>query len=152
MSKPIAFNEAMLQAIAFGHKTQTRRPLRVQPPEEFMVKEARPLYNGSLDYAIGVGPKVWPPIPQPGFRYPYGKKGVTLSVKGSNMRLLVTGVFLERLQDIQPNEIIAEGIEDSPGQLLGFTQLWDSIYKDKFLGWDTNPWVFTTHFERIETE
>ncbi len=31
----------------------------------------------------------------------------------------------------------------------GFALLWDSIYADKGLGWDVNPWVFASSFRQL---
>lgn len=95
------------------------------------------------------------------------------------LRLCVTDVQVERLQDISDEQCIAEGIEliggqidDSPvfkdyskgaandvanGDGYGyprnsFESLWDSINQGRGYGWDTNPYVWTVEFERIIEE
>lgn len=63
--------------------------------------------------------------------------------------LRVTGVRVERLQDIDDDGIVAEGLE------IGafFDELWDSTVKksdlDKY-GWNADPWVWVIEFERVE--
>lgn len=63
--------------------------------------------------------------------------------------LEVKDVRIERLQDIDDNGILAEGLE------IGcyFEDLWDSVIKKsdiKKYGWDVNPWVWVIEFERRE--
>ena len=72
--------------------------------------------------------------------------------------LRVTGVRVERLQDITTDDIwykegIPFGLCIAPYD--GFARLWNSTVKkadiDKY-GWDANPWVFVIEFERISKE
>ena len=82
--------------------------------------------------------------------------------------LRVTGVQVERLQDITEKEAGAEGprkafeynTQDGPVITLdedgyfyfGFKALWNSTIKAKDLshyGWEANPWVWVIEFERI---
>ena len=82
--------------------------------------------------------------------------------------LRVTGVRVERLQDITLDDAIAEGCQGKfigSGECVGagweilpedeFADLWDSTIKksdfDKY-GWDANPWVWVIEFERISKE
>lgn len=63
--------------------------------------------------------------------------------------LRVTGVRVERLQDIDDDGIVAEGLEIG----APFEELWDSTIKKSDLdryGWDANPWVWVIEFERCE--
>ncbi len=63
--------------------------------------------------------------------------------------LRVTNVRIERLQDIDDEGVMAEGIEFGGP----FEEIWDSTVKradrDHY-GWDANPWVWVIEFERIE--
>lgn len=71
--------------------------------------------------------------------------------------LEVTGVRVERVQDITHGDMRREGIEGTPcGPGLQdysyekeFAELWDSINKKRGYGWDKNPWVWVIEFRRI---
>lgn len=83
--------------------------------------------------------------------------------EAARLFLLVTGVRLERLQAIKPEECVDEGAVKRPyytrrGDLVvvgrykkEFAQLWDSTVKksdfDRF-SWEANPWVWAIGFER----
>lgn len=88
--------------------------------------------------------------------------------------LRVKNVRVERLQEITPVEVVAEGMgahecreciatygnpccqdEESEcglgDEILGdFRELWDSLNAKRGYGWDTNPWVWVIEFERVE--
>lgn len=73
--------------------------------------------------------------------------------------LEVTGVRVERLQSIEWDEAIAEGIPDPrraarrvdpvEGTVAQFRQLWNSLNAARGYDWDTNPWVWVVEFKRI---
>jgi len=65
--------------------------------------------------------------------------------------LRVTGVRVERLQEIDDAGVVAEGLE------IGcyFDELWNRTVKPKdryVYGWEANPWVWVIEFERISKE
>ena len=65
--------------------------------------------------------------------------------------LRVTDVRVERLQDIDDDGVVSEGMEIG----APFDELWDSTIKPKdhaLYGWDANPWVWVIEFERITRE
>jgi len=65
--------------------------------------------------------------------------------------LRVTDVRVERLQGIDDDGVVAEGLEIG----APFDELWDSTIKpaDRALyGWEANPWVWVIEFERISRE
>ncbi|WP_121497089.1 hypothetical protein [Pseudomonas aeruginosa] len=72
----------------------------------------------------------------------------------SRILLEITDVRVERLQDITPNQCIAEGAWREKDKELGrgqeaiaaFADLWRSTGGD----WDANPWVWCVSFRRVE--
>lgn len=69
--------------------------------------------------------------------------------KIARLFLRVTDVTAERLQDIDDDGVVAEGLEIGDP----FDELWNSTIKkserEKY-GWDANPWVWVIEFERVE--
>lgn len=83
----------------------------------------------------------------------------------------ITDIGFERVQDISEEDSKSEGIiivndNDGHGDIYkapnypngctyatarrAFSTLWDSINKDRGLGWDRNPWVWVVDFERVK--
>jgi hypothetical protein len=85
----------------------------------------------------------------------------------SRITLQVTGVRVERLQDISQADAIAEGIErvgpwknywlgdrgaagmHCSSAVMSYRTLWESINGPG--SWDANPWVWVIEFERLVT-
>lgn len=86
----------------------------------------------------------------------------------SRITLEITGVRVERLQDINREDARAEGIPEYLHELTGtastesaadlfrnrttvenFTHLWDSLNAKRSYGWDANPWVWVVAFRRV---
>lgn len=73
--------------------------------------------------------------------------------------LRVTGVRVERVQEITPRGVAAEGAPREhakdlvtlvPRDAEWFRELWDSINAKRGYGWDKNPWCWCVSFERCE--
>ncbi len=67
----------------------------------------------------------------------------------SRITLEITGVRVERLQDISAEDAAAEGLTDR-AKMHDFGVLWSSIYGDE--SWQANPWVWVIEFKRVEVE
>ena len=71
----------------------------------------------------------------------------------SRITLEITGVRVERLQDISEEDAIAEGVQCAgvPSSLTNrgaFAKLWESINGPD--SWAANPWVWVVEFHKLE--
>lgn len=92
--------------------------------------------------------------------YPFGETyivkfrwhpSIHMPKEAARIFLKVKTVSVERLQDIDDDGVVAEGLEIG----APFDELWDSTIKPKDrdrYGWDANPWVWVIEFERISRE
>lgn len=76
----------------------------------------------------------------------------------SRILLEITGVRVERVQDIDEGDAIAEGIPPfAPGGIKQtstiprkhFSTLWDSINDKRGYSWSLNPWIWVIEFKRV---
>lgn len=82
------------------------------------------------------------------------------------IKLKITNIKVERLQDISEEDAKAEGVSDpydyqnpeyyEQPHMRGleinksaFAGLWDSLNVKRGYGWDTNPWVWVIEFEKL---
>jgi len=80
----------------------------------------------------------------------------------SRITLEVTGVRVERVQEISPWEALKEGVNTMTDphptthcdgtfpELCCFRALWNSINAKRGFGWDTNCWVWVVSFRRVQ--
>jgi hypothetical protein len=202
--RPILFSDPMVRAILEGRKTQTRRVVARQPPEDCCgqihvspyqpaVVRREELEPGRTIFGAYCECGDW------GCRSPYGAPGDRLWVReawaptnahstercwyratlhpagaamaeirwrpsihmprwASRITLEVTGVRVERLQDITHGDLEAEGIPidttrgkpDEIARAAHFVQwraLWESINGKE--SWAVNPWVWVVEFRRL---
>ncbi len=93
---------------------------------------------------------------------PRWRPSIHMPKEAARIFLRVTDVRVERLQDITPEQCVAEGVEQSALNEVGgefargmFNDIWDSTIQKKDLplyGYDANPWVWVIEFERISKE
>lgn len=90
------------------------------------------------------------------------RPSIHMPKEAARIWLKVTGVRVERLQEIDGKGVLKEGINShvhpeadyfNGNQREMFAELWDSTIKKPDLdryGWEANPWVFVIEFERCE--
>lgn len=89
----------------------------------------------SPDYPVdvGVGMQGWRP-------------SIHMPKEAARIFLRVTDVRAERLQEIDDDDVLAEGLEIG----APFDELWNSLNAKCGYGWDANPWVWAITFERVD--
>lgn len=79
---------------------------------------------------------------------PLWRPSIHMPRDAARIFLQITGVRVERLQDIDDTGVVAEGLEIG----APFDDLWDSTIEPKgraLYGWAANPWVWVIEFEQI---
>ncbi|MGX9240051.1 morphogenetic protein [Pantoea dispersa] len=175
----IIFNAEMVRAVLDGSKTQTRRIMKVQPHagirnsvfvksgfedghgkelvcpfgavgDRLWVRETWARYNidqNSHDMAYrATTPDDWP-------KEGRWRPSIHMPRWASRITLEITGVRVERLNDISEDDAKAEGAPTEccvmgDKHFLGFRSLWRSIYGAN--SWQANPWVWVIEFKRVE--
>lgn len=179
--RPILFSASMVRAILEGRKTQTRRVVK-RIPLEWLESGLHPDFvafpeNGLSPYGQP-GDRLWvreswayhPDFPEsthraiyradPGVEndVPRWRPSIHMPRWASRINLEVTGVRVERLQEISESDAKAEGCSvpeiiypDEPKEhysyAAAYKHLWESINGPG--SWDANPWVWVVEFRRI---
>jgi hypothetical protein len=112
-----------------------------QPHRRVVYRATEP--DGIADYCKSFdddSPAIWRP-------------SIFMRRRDSRITLEVTGVRVERLQDIGEDDARSEGVElprNPMGSYRGaFMVLWDSINADR-ASWASNPWVWVVNFKQAE--
>lgn len=179
---PILFSSAMVQALLAGRKTQTRRVVKPQekfPDKAFEVfDDFKHDLVGTLKRQFGikfpygdVGDVIWvresayyhnqekqwyykatDPLTD-SLEYGYKwKPSIHMPRIACRLRLEITDIKIERLQDINTDAAIAEGvILDMSKKYFKhthiFEELWNQINGDG--SWEQNPWVWVISFQKL---
>lgn len=189
--RPILFSGPMVQAILAGLKTQTRRVIKgkgtwsVEDADDFSNRKW-PGYEDEhgtwcdMQCPYGkIGDRLWvretfvvcadsnifyradgKPDPWDGVRW---KPSIFMPRKASRITLEITGLRVERLNEISESDAKAEGIATSSNGVyfmdythgianackpeFSFMTLWKSINGPD--SWDRNPWVWVVQFRRV---
>jgi hypothetical protein len=172
--KPILFSTPMVQAILRNEKSMTRRIIKGEKHHDYVWDAAMVDPNGMMSG----GPCL--KVPYKHKEDPWEEDGeqpiISLWPKyvvgdlldAHGITLEVTGVKVERIQDISGEDAKAEGVfsgwsypddfVDSEGFMMSenricdyakyqFMDLWESIYPGS---WDRNDWVAAYTFRRVE--
>ena len=185
--RPILFSAQMVEAILDDRKTQTRRVVKPQPvfvaaPNvPFKTEDADP--NGIIRCPHGKpGDRLWvretfAPMIGGGYVYAadytaerlkapggsgFWKPSIHMPRSASRITLEITGVRIERLNDISEDDAIAEGVDVKMDAVMTAAQcrgkagtaaqleywhLWESIHGKG--SWDANPFVWVVEFNRV---
>jgi len=124
-----------------------------KPGDQLWARETHCKYGGRFIYRADYGDLT--PISD-GIGGPW-KPSIHMPRIASRITLEITGVRVERLQDISEADVIAEGVsydmpivfksgDDTPRGLFG--ELWESIHGEG--SWDLDPWVWVIEFQKVE--
>ena len=144
-----------------GDRCKTERLCRYQTGDILYVRETWSEWTDGYVY------KAWTsPFPQPG-RYPdkmmKWHPSIHMPKEAARIWLKVTDVRVERLQDMNLDDFLKEGViireesfndPENVGQARTvFRNIWNYTIKESdwsMYGWDANPWVWVIEFEKCE--
>ena len=187
--RPILFSAPMVRALLVGTKTQMRRIVKARDLEWMDVHQGlrEPDNAERCPYGKPGGDRLYvreawaaphaydhlPPrlIPQDA-RIHYAatedrgglpwRPSIHMPRWASRITLEITSVRMERLQDIDLADALAEGISDTGalildsagneqgGPIAEYAVLWEQINGPG--SWDANPWVWVVEFKAIEAK
>lgn len=186
--RPLLFSAPMVRAILEGKKTQTRRVVKglaldwLTPPVAFSPAFVASAENRPICPYGYAGDRLWVretwhrwPNP-PGYIYRADVVDQLLDTPKSGWRpsifmpreacrllLEISGVRVERLQEISDDDVMAEGLGRplppaggegfeiaGPRERLGYRLLWDALNAKRGYSWADNPWVWVLEFKRTD--
>lgn len=183
--KPILFNTEMVRAILEGRKTVTRRVVKDMDIINGWDCEADGTPIAYIDQATGDSyPPTMPCPHHPGdilwvretwaksmagtFMYRADDKAIMVERwhpsihmprEAARIFLRVTGVRVERLQEMTLKDAAMEGMDLRGPMFTKFVEVWNSTvpkHPNKFKRypyyWEDNPWVWVIEFERISKD
>lgn len=148
--RQILFSAPMVRALLDGSKTQTRRTVKTE------IVMGNECYVGRRKNGYAMVYQMHIDHDRMNMRgsCPHGLPGDLLWVRETwRLTLEVTGVRVERLQDISDADVLAEGVYPTatglyPGSpKAAYRRLWGQINGDG--SWDANPWVWVIEFKRL---
>ena len=152
------------------------RKMPYQSDDVLYVRETWTVWNGNYEYKADVDDGYGPFCSSCTLDICAGdcnsvlkwRPSIHMPKEAARIFLRVTGVRVERLQDVTLDDATAEGCQ---GKFIGcgecagagweilpedeFADVWNSTIKESDLdkyGWDANPWVWVIEFERISKE
>lgn len=126
-----------------------------QPGDRLWVRETwkhvdgGPVYDAAGGIADSFDPETIYHATRPHYPGPW-KPSIFMPRWASRITLEITGVRVERLQDISISDAMAEGVGiqcESPMAVMEYSLLWESINGPG--SWDANPWVWVLTFGRV---
>lgn len=181
--RPIKFTREMIRAILEGRKTQTRRIVSPQPathlldgewiPPKCPYGKAGDLLRLSEEVCVrAVSDDRYSLLFAADLTHTerYGTPDLILKIRGykkgmlrgvhlppayaRSLRLTISSIRLERLNDISDEDAIAEGwpgTDEMPWSPRGWYQaVWQSIHGEE--AWDMNAWVWAIEWPRISAD
>ena len=187
--RPIIFSTEMVRAILEGRKTQTRRVIKPQPEgmDEFYFRDFRRDFGGRKCPHGQVGDGLW--VKETYYQDPGGgiwyradndewlqdheswRTPLFMPRWASRITLEITGLRVERLQDITQRDAVNEGVifmggmfdeadqapwcpslkdqEPMASPRDAYGRLWDSLNAKRGYAWESNPWVWVIEFKRL---
>ena len=164
----MTFNACGVEGILAGRKTQTRRPMKVQPMPELSLGSwddrgadfDQYLANGDILRTVckpryRLGPcymkETWYLVPcSPGplvfYRQDFNiavnirrwRPSIYMPEWATRCILDITHIWPEQVQDISEEDAIKEGADNK----ADFAARWEQIYHDTPNAWERNPWNF----------
>lgn len=171
--RPILFSTEMVRAILGGHKNQTRRVMKPQPPPGWGGRSEVASMAGHCPYGQpgdrlwvretwSDGPNPWgKPVvyradvtPEMYATYEdcdmphYWKPSIYMPRQHCRIILKIVSVRAERLQSISQDDAIAEGVFmlAHKSHIDSFAATWDEINTKPGRRWSDNPWIWVIEF------